>query len=162
MVWDYPKEIEDEIIAWISNGKSVRSYCESKNYKPSKDQILRHEDKSKKFRDRCARARIHAGVHHAEDLDDINQMLMKGELDPQVAKVISSNKQWIASKLAPKRYGDVKTIKGDADSPIQVQLAGRLDSAINRIAKLPSNKQLEGDFIDVTSVVSATHNTDDD
>ena len=40
--------------------------------------------------------------------------------DWQVAKLKIENNRWLASKLAPKRYGDKITHSGDAEAPIVI------------------------------------------
>lgn len=161
MTWDFNEDLKNEITNWIAQGKGLKSYAKQPG-KPNQTTIFRWQRENEDFAARCARAREAAGAAAAEELYKINKDVKSGKMDAQSARVISSNLQWIASKLAPKTYGDVKTIKGDADNPIQVQLAGRLDSAINRVAKITSTTQIEGDFIDVTSVDSVSDSTLED
>ena len=47
------------------------------------------------------------GQVRVDELLDVNQRLLKGLIDPQSAKVISSNLIWLAGKEAPKTYGEV-------------------------------------------------------
>lgn len=41
-----------------------------------------------------------------DDMSEIEGKVLSGSLDPQAARVIIWSKQWRASKLAPKKYGD--------------------------------------------------------
>jgi hypothetical protein len=43
----------------------------------------------------------------ADKLLEINELLLKGKIDPQSAKVASDNYKWLASKEDSRRYGDI-------------------------------------------------------
>lgn len=115
MTWNLTPELESEILEWIEEGKGLRAYTRQEG-KPSRTTVLRWQRENDDFGAKCARAREGAGELAAEELEDINQMLLDGKLDAGAARVISSNKQWYASKLASKTYGDkVRTELTGAD-----------------------------------------------
>lgn len=105
MTWQLTSELEIDIITWLEAGKGLRAYCLQDNV-PSRSTIINWQNTNESFYTKCARAREAAGELAAEDLDEINDLLLSGQLDPAAARVISSNKQWKASKLASKTYGD--------------------------------------------------------
>jgi len=105
MTWELTPELEADILTWLESGKGLVKYCEQDSV-PSRNTILRWQNDKAEFGAKCARAREAAGELAAEDLEEINRLVMSGELDPAAARVVSSNKQWTASKLASKTYGD--------------------------------------------------------
>lgn len=57
-----------------------------------------------------------------ESMADIEKKVLEGTLDPQAARVVIWSRQWRASKLAPKKYGDKVTLGGDPTNPIATML----------------------------------------
>lgn len=105
MTWELTPELETDILTWLEEGKGLRAYCLRDNV-PSRSTIINWQNTNEDFYTKCARAREAAGELAAEDLEEINSLVMSGQLDPAAARVVSSNKQWKASKLASKTYGD--------------------------------------------------------
>ena len=110
MTWTLTEELEQEILTWIEEGKGLRAYCRQEGT-PSRGTIINWQNTINTFYTKCVRAREAAGELAAEDLEDINDRLLEGTLDPAAARVISSNKQWKASKLASKTYGDKSKVE---------------------------------------------------
>ena len=52
--------------------------------------------------------------------DEIVSIADDGELDPRDRQIRTGVRQWLMSKLAPRRYGDKVQIAGDPESPLQV------------------------------------------
>ena len=129
--WELTPELEQEILSWLESGRSLLEYCRQE-LKPSRATVLAWEHQKPDFLAKCALAREAGGDVAAEKLEDINEKLEAGLIDPAAARVISSNLQWMASKLKPKRYGDAMTLKGDKENPIELNLAVRLDKALQR------------------------------
>lgn len=105
MTWEYTKELEDKIVEMILNGASFRKIGRTDGF-PSRDTLMRWEREIKDFATNVARAREAKLEDDAEQLEEINEMVMEGKLDPQQASVISNNIKWVASRLLPKKYGD--------------------------------------------------------
>lgn len=132
-------ELEDEIVMWIERGRGLMAY-ERYNKdigleRPCRRTISRWRQHNAEFDAKCTKARELAGEAAAEESDEICELVLRGELDPHSARVVLSHKQWKASKLAHKVYGDATTIKGDADNPLTLNLATRLDNAIKLVSK---------------------------
>lgn len=132
-------EIEDEILNWLASGRGLVAYerynKEMGIERPLRRTISGYQQRNPEFDAKCAKAREAAGEAAAEESDEICNMVMRGELDPHAARVVLNHKQWKASKLASKVYGDSTTIKGDADNPLTLNLATRLDNAIKQVSK---------------------------
>lgn len=93
---------------------------------PSLTTLTRWQDEDESFGLECARARMLCGDRDAEKINDINDKLEKGLMEPQVASVISSNLKWTASKHAPKKYGDKidHNVGGEAKFTIEIVKLG--------------------------------------
>ncbi len=117
MTWKLTKPLEDKILSDLEDGISLVKICQKKNM-PSRRTVLRWQRENEDFGTKCARAREAAGDVAADMLDDINESLANGKLEASAASVISSNLKWKASKLKPRSYGDVTTLRGDKDNPI--------------------------------------------
>ena len=52
--------------------------------------------------------------------DQIVDIADDSELDPRDRQIRTGVRQWLMSKLAPRRYGDKVQIGGDPDSPLQI------------------------------------------
>ena len=103
--WKYSQDLADEICRRLVDGESIRSICADEKM-PSRATVLRWGAEDKEFEAKCARAREwQADVIH-DDMSDIETGVLSGAIDPQAARVVLSSKQWRASKLAPKKYGD--------------------------------------------------------
>ncbi len=123
MTWELTPELETEILEWLEGDQGLRAYCRQDG-KPSRSTILRWQREIAEFGTKCVRAREASGELAAEDLDDINAKLLAGDLDPAAARVISSNKQWKASKLASKTYGDKSKVEVSGKLSLAELVAG--------------------------------------
>lgn len=125
--WGYSEEIADKICLRLSLGESMRQICESKGM-PDRTTVLRWMDKSEEFATKCARARDEQADLMDDRILEVAEQVLRGEMEPDAARVGISALQWRASKLKPKKYGDSTTIKGDKDNPLTIQaLATALD-----------------------------------
>lgn len=143
MTWKWDKELENEVLEWLAEGKTLTSYCQQEG-KPSISTVNRHIDESPEFDLKCIRAREVGGDVAADKLAEINQALADGTVDAYAAKIISSNLQWMASKLMPRRYGDAVTLRGDKNNPLELALATRLEKAERSLLDVtPPTKQID-------------------
>lgn len=125
--WTYSEEIAEQICTRLSLGESMRQICESKGM-PDRTTVLRWMDKSEEFAAKCARARDEQADLMDDRILEVAEQVLRGEMEPDAARVGISALQWRASKLKPKKYGDSTTIKGDKDNPLTIQaLATALD-----------------------------------
>ena len=67
------------------------------------------------FLAKCARAREEQADFIVEDCIDIEDKTLSGDYNPAAARAVLASKQWRASKLAPKKYGDKLAVGGDSD-----------------------------------------------
>ena len=101
----------------MSEGKSVRAICRDPGM-PSEGTVrgwaVRDVDG---FGDRYRAARQMLLEYWADQIVDIAD---DEESDPRSRQIRTGVRQWLMSKLAPRRYGDKVQIAGDPESPLQV------------------------------------------
>jgi hypothetical protein len=117
MTWELTPDIEEEILSQLEDGVSLVTICKMDDM-PSRRTVLRWQREIPEFGTKCAHAREAQGDLAADKLDDLNDKVEHGMLEPSAASIISSNLKWKASKLAPKKYGDSTTLKGDPEAPL--------------------------------------------
>ncbi len=132
---DFTQELADLICERLSDGESLRSICQGEEM-PNKATVFRWLAARPDFSDQYARARE---VQAETMADDILQIADDGANDTYVDEngnkrtdhdVIARSKlrvdarKWLASKMAPKRYGDKVDVNhgGQADNPLSVLL----------------------------------------
>lgn len=81
------------------------------------------------FDERYMRARQDRAHNLAQRLGDIGELVLKGKVDPNAARVAIDAFKWTASKLLPKSYGD----KIEHDVKMEVTLA----DAIKALSQTP-------------------------
>lgn len=139
---DYTEELAKEICDLIADGWSLRKINKIKGM-PERRTIMRWETEREEFRDQIARARNAKYENDVEELEEINEDVRKGVLDPQRAAVMSNNIKWVAGKLLPKRYGDSTQIRhADADGN-KMDLRGVLAAIDGKTANLKGNQNDE-------------------
>jgi hypothetical protein len=114
---NYSREIADTICTRMSEGESLRSVCRDPGM-PSEGTVrgwaVRDVDD---FGNRYRAARQLLLEYWS---DEIVAIADDGELDPRDRHIRTAVRQWLMSKLAPRRYGDKVQIAGDPESPLQI------------------------------------------
>jgi hypothetical protein len=126
-----PHETSEEIIDWISNGKTLRDFCRQ-NGKPAFRTVYDWLAKDKEFAARFAHARqTGAEVIACEILEiiDTDPERIGAEdakrIDPGSVNTLRNRAEMrlkLLAKWFPQKYGDRTTIAGDAEYPI-IQLS---------------------------------------
>ncbi|GLI92995.1 terminase small subunit protein [Methylocystis echinoides] len=101
----FTEEIAEELCERLSEGESMRQICRD-DHLPNRRTVERWMAERPDFAASIARAREGQADCLHDDMAEIEGEIRRGELDPQAARVIIWSKQWRASKLAPKKYGD--------------------------------------------------------
>ena len=107
---DYSLELADYICERLANGEGLVSICKDEKL-PHRSTVHdwlnpNHPTYQKEFADKYARARDDQADYKAEEIEDIADKVIKGDIKPDAARVAIDAKKWTASKLKPKRYGD--------------------------------------------------------
>ena len=138
----YPQEkIKAEIVAWLSEGKTLRDYCKSRENLPSYPTIFAWLDQDPQFAINYARARevgfeilaeealhiadnqhigrkivTNSGSTEDEDTMTVTEEDMLGHRKLQIDTRMRLLKAW-----HPKKYGDRTTVAGDDQNPVVVE-----------------------------------------
>ena len=118
--WEASEELHDRICLRISEGESLRQICKDADM-PSRATVFRWLEHDPIFETKRARASALQGDWLFDEMSEIEDGTLSGKIDPTVARVVLSSKQWRAAKLAPKKYGDKTTVEntGPGGGPIQ-------------------------------------------
>jgi len=116
----YTDEIANYICEQIAEGRGLRAICREDSM-PGRQTILDwlnndSDPRFAAFRAKYARAREAQGDFLDEQMQDVADAARPE--DVQVARLKIDTMKWRAAKLAPKKYGDSTTIKGDPENPL--------------------------------------------
>lgn len=110
----YSDTTADEICERLADGESLRQICRDEHM-PDKATIFRwlNDERFRGFRDRYAHAREAQADALFDELVEIADDT--GELDDNVkvqrARLQIDTRKWVASRLAPKKYGETNKIE---------------------------------------------------
>lgn len=136
---DYTQEIADAICERLADGESLRKICQDEEM-PNKSTVFRWLAANKEFCDQYAHAREAQADSLADEILDISD---DGSCDTYVddngntrtdQEVIGRSRlrvdarKWLASKMAPKKYGDKVTQEhtGPDGKPVQIEKIERV------------------------------------
>lgn len=101
----YSEELADLFCERLADGKrSERQICEDDDM-PSRVTLRTWKLEKPDFFAKCAHAREEQAEVHHEEMDTIEARTLSGDLNPQAASVVLSNKRWRMEKLKAKVYG---------------------------------------------------------
>lgn len=127
----YTEELAERICDLIAEDWSLRQIG-ARDDMPDFATIVRWCGKNEDFAAKCARAREAQADFVVGQAADLETKVLSGEVPSDAARVVLSSRQWRASKLAPKRYGDKQTIAHEGE--VGVKHSGLTPA--ERIAKL--------------------------
>ena len=105
------EEFWDKIFDTISSGVALFEYCQVEDipYNVVQGRMRR----SAELTARLGRAREARASVHAERMEDIANRVESGELDPKRAQVSLQARQWLASRMDSKIWGDLQKVQAD-------------------------------------------------
>lgn len=120
----YTPELAAKVCERLTNGESLRRICKDDEM-PCAVTVWTWLDKHPEFAKQYARAREAQAEYYADEIVDISD----AEEDARSRAVKIDARKWVASKLRPKRYGElVKHEHGGADgAPIPVSITVRYE-----------------------------------
>lgn len=127
-------ELMQTICTRISNGEAAYKVLKQPDIKiDDSDFYARIRDDelySKMYRDAMERR----GEKFADELTELADEARHGtHEDIQALKLMVNTRQWIVSRLLPKKYGDKVTVAGDAENPLVTQLVVSGGDLVKRI-----------------------------
>lgn len=116
----FSQEIADRICELLADKYSLRQIC-TRDDMPNRATVHRWMAEKPDFATKCVHAREEQADYIVEDCIDIEDRTIAGEINPAAARAVLASKQWRASKLAPKKYGDKLALGQDESlGPITV------------------------------------------
>ncbi len=123
----YSDELAAEICERLAAGESLNVICRDAHM-PTRQAV--HEwiaDNRAGFGDKYARARAAQADHYADEIIEI----VDTETDPARARVRMDGRKWVASKLAPRKYGD----RLETENRNTVDVSDSLTALLERIGE---------------------------
>lgn len=149
------QELADDLCDWLSDGKSLRSYCEQPG-KKSKPFFLTWLNDDAEFLTRYARAKREAAAFRAEEIleiadeepreivgEDGTARIDPGWIAHQKNRIDA--RKWIASKDHSARYGDTQAAV-NVNVGVQINQRESVDELRARIAARGKVMEGEGDL----------------
>lgn len=116
------RKIIDAVLDSMCEGASLRKATQKHGTSPQS--FLRAVDVDEKLQEQYAQARARMLDVNAEELEEIGERAAMAETAVEVAglRLLSDNRKWLLSKLAPKKYGDKvqQEVSGPDGGPVQV------------------------------------------
>lgn len=125
----YTQALADSICEHIAGGKSLVSWCQTEDGRPSYTSVMRWLEVNISFRENYARARQDQADFLAEEIvqiadDGLNDTYTDDDGNERTNQDVIARsrlrvdaRKWYASKLAPKKYGDKMAVGGADDLP---------------------------------------------
>ena len=143
----YPnkEQIKDDLITWISQGKTLREFCRQKGM-PQFGALYDWIDEDADFKARIAHARsigYDAIAEECATLADTEPLAVFDEagnkrFDPgsiQWRKMQIETRLKLLAKWSPKKYGERTVVAGDEDAPLAVEVSfGVFDELLKNMA----------------------------
>lgn len=128
----YSAALADSICELLAGGMGELG-IEKLEGMPTRQTMRMWRRENEDFLAQCTRARIDQGHSVADSIEDIEAKAMAGEVDAAVARCVISSRQWRASKLAPKSYGERMTLAGDPENPLGQESDEQLDARLTEL-----------------------------
>ena len=137
----YSKKLAERICEQIARGQGLKSICEAEAM-PAAWTVyrwLRMEDR-REFRDMYARAREDQQEHWADEIVEIADDATNDWMEREGKIVVNSEyinrsrlrvdtRKWLMAKLAPRKYGDFKTLEHLGQVEVHVKRITLVDTA---------------------------------
>lgn len=104
----YSQEVADSITLLLET-TPLKHICEREGM-PSRSEVYRWMDEHPEFGTQCARARVRQVDSLVDDMADIEERVLSGEIKPDAARVVLDSQRWRAIKVAPQKYGDKTSV----------------------------------------------------
>ena len=114
----FTQELADLICERMSNGETLRSICREIGFLPST--VIMWTIQNKIFFEQYAQARQKQADSYADMILDE----AFNSHDAQIGRLRVDALKWVASKLAPKRYGDKVEVEQTGTQKIRVIMGG--------------------------------------
>lgn len=114
------------VLERIAAGESVRQICADPGM-PERTTVRYWLLNDPQFSAIHARARELQAEAQAERMEEVEEKVISGEIDPNAARVVLGSMQWRTERMAPKRWG----------SKVEHAVTGELTHKVSRIELVP-------------------------
>lgn len=114
----FTQQLADQICERIANGETLRAVCRDIQLAPST--VIEWTMNNKAFSEQYAQARQKQADSYADMILDE----AFNSHDAQIGRLRVDALKWVASKLAPKRYGDKVEVEQTGTQKIRVIMGG--------------------------------------
>jgi hypothetical protein len=128
-------ELADEICELVAQCVPVARICAMEGM-PNKATLYRWKRDNAEFSDKYARAREDRADARQDEMDDIVQRMLAGEIKPDAARVAIDAIKWQMGKEKPKIYGEKiqidarhEHVNGLSDAELERIASGRSEGA---------------------------------
>ena len=104
----YNQETADRIVELLET-TPLKHICQQEGM-PSRSEVYRWMDENPEFGTQCARARVRQVDSLVDDMADIEDRVLTGEIKPDQARAVLESQRWRAIKVAPQKYGDKTSV----------------------------------------------------
>ncbi len=127
----YTKELAETICEEIAQGEGLKGICKADDM-PAAWTVYRwlQMEKHKEFRGMYTRAREQQQDYWA---DHIVEIAANDKLDVHRSRLMVDTYKWLMSKLAPRKYGDHKTLEHTGKVEIHVKRITLVDEAAPKV-----------------------------
>jgi hypothetical protein len=115
-------DVKEAICDWISVGNSLASFC--REHSVGYSTVTKELRGDPEFVANYTRARIDAGDADADQVTDLKERLLRGEISPEQARVAIDACKWSAGKRQPKKYGDKLDVSHEGTLDVKIVVGG--------------------------------------
>lgn len=126
----FNQQVFDDLCEYIANGMSLRRVCSEIKGMPGITTVKEWLANSRELAAQYARARDEQADFYADEVTEIADNVRPERDAVEKAKLQIDTRQWVASKLKPKKYGDKLDLTSDGEqlptpiTALQVNLPG--------------------------------------
>lgn len=126
-------EIMRKICGRVAQGEALYKICDTPGF-PSRTEFYYRCGSIKEYAEIYNQALALRGEKFADELTILADE-GRGETSEEIQaiKLQVNTRQWIVSRLLPKKYGDRMTVSGDAENPLVTQLVLGANDLMNKI-----------------------------
>lgn len=122
-----------EICGRVASGEALYKICGTPGF-PSRTEFFRRCGGEKEYAEIYNAALALRGEQYADELTErADEARGKSGEDIQAIKLEVNTRQWVVSRLLPKKYGDRMTVSGDAENPLVTQLVLGANDLMSKI-----------------------------
>ena len=130
----YNQKIAADFCSRIALGASLRAVVSIEEM-PSHQTVYNWFGKYPEFVEQYARAKADSADSRADQIEDIADKVLKGEYEPQAARVAIDAFKWTSGKHKPKKYGDKSTTVHEGSIGLTELSEAELDTKIKMLLK---------------------------